>query len=672
MPLIDSDTGKTIRDYSIDELVGLAAYMRALNLIALCAAGSGHSGGTLSVMDIAAALYLKVARHDPGRPEWPDRDRIIWSAGHKAPALYTALAVSGYFDEKELVRLRKLDSPFQGHPHRLDLPGVEFSTGSLGQGLSLGVGAALSARLDSCSSHVFVICSDGEQQEGSIWEAVMSAAHHGLGNLTAIVDFNRLQIDGPVTEVMNIEPLADKYRAFGWDVDDVDGHDLSNLVAKLTAAKERTPNSRPRVLICHTVKGRGVSFMENVVGWHGKPPNREELDRALKELGQEAAFDVDTLLSYATECEERTELRLASVMPRFSRDYWWNKSGNMRVDMEPTRKGFGRALDKHGDDPRIVCIGADISDSICISDFYKNHPERRVRFISVGIAEQNATTIAAGLAREGKIPVFGTYGVFASARNLDQLRISVCYANLNVLVVGAHGGVSVGPDGATHQELEALFQIAGLPNMHLATPCDAVETEKMTRVLLFDVNGPKYLRFAREATPMVTRPETPFRFGEAIVFRFRQEAERFIDAFETYPTSEYQNENEKVTIVSCGPETAEALRAAWILKSDLDIEVRVLHLHTVKPLDRAAIIRAAHETGCVVTAEEHQVGGLGFRVAAVIAEHGTALPSPIRFAMIGVEDRFGQSGKPWQLMRHFGLTAEYIAKKVKELLSTAG
>ncbi|MCX6835492.1 MAG: transketolase [candidate division Zixibacteria bacterium] len=668
MPLIDSTTGNTIRDYTIDALRERAGYMRGLNLISLCAAGSGHSGGTLSVMDIAAALYLKVARHDPHKPDWEDRDRIIWSAGHKAPALYAALAVSDYFDEKELVRLRQLGSPFQGHPHRFELPGVEFSTGSLGQGLSLGVGVALAARLDNRTSHTFVICSDGEQQEGSIWEAAMSAAHFKLGNLTAIVDFNGLQIDGLVADVMSIEPLAEKYRAFGWEVVNVDGHNMAELVEALERASTRRLEGQPLAVICHTVKGRGVSFMENVIGWHGKPPNRRELDLALAELGVEKAFDVDRMLSYADECESRIESRLAAETPRLSRDYWWNRSDGMRVEMEPTRKGFGRALDEHGDDPRIVCIGADISDSICISDFYKNHPERRSRFISVGIAEQNATTIAAGLAREGKIPVFGTYGVFASARNLDQIRVSVCYANLNVLVVGAHGGISVGPDGATHQELESMFQIAGLPNMHLATPCDAIETEKMTEALLFEITGPKYLRFAREATPVITEPETPFRFGEALVFRFRREAGRFADAFEAFPASEYKNECEVATIISCGPETAEALRAAYILKSELNIETRVLHFHTIKPLDGGAIIRAAGETGCVVTAEEHQVGGLGFRVAAAMAEKWTSLPTPPGFGMIGIPDRFGESGRPWQLMRHFGLTAEYIAAKVREVL----
>jgi transketolase len=388
--------------------------MRGLNLISLCAAGSGHSGGTLGVMDITAALYLQVARHDPKKPEWEDRDRIIWSAGHKAPALYVALSVSGYFDENELVTLRQVDSRLQGHPHWQDLPGVEFSTGSLGQGLSIGVGVALAARQDNKDYRTFVIMSDGEQQEGSVWEAAMSAGQYRLGNLIAVVDKNLLQIDGRTDEVMDIEPLAGKYQSFGWDTVEIDGHDLAALVDTLEQARGRNDDSKPLAIICRTVKGKGVSFMEDAVGWHGRPPNREQLDQALEELQVADKFDIDELLGRASALQRKAKQQVAESVPVFSRDYWWNSGDKMRVDMEPTRFGFGRALEKHGDDKRVVCIGADISNSICISDFYKNHPERRNRFISVGIAEQNATSLAAGLAKEGKLPVFGTYGVFSS------------------------------------------------------------------------------------------------------------------------------------------------------------------------------------------------------------------------------------------------------------------
>jgi transketolase len=663
----EADAVEIDADLTIEQLQERANYMRGLNLVSLCCAGSGHSGGTLSMMDILAALYLKVARHNPKNPFWEERDRIIWSAGHKAPALYVSLAVSGYFDEEELAKLRSLGAPFQGHPHRLDLPGVEISSGSLGQGFSVAVGAALAARLDKKDHRTFVITSDGEHQEGSIWEAAMAAANFKLNNLIVILDRNRLQIDGWTKDVMKLEPLADKYRAFGWNVIEIDGHNMDEVVAALTKAYDNA-SEKPTVIIANTVKGKGVSFMENVAGWHGKPPKRDELDKALEELGLTGVFDVEKFMKIAADHQVNAEKRLDANMPHFSREYWWNAGPTMKVAMDPTRKGLGRALDEYGDDERIVCIGADISDSITISQFYKNHPERLNRWFSVGVAEQGGTTIAAGLAKEGKIPVFGTYGVFSSARNLDQLRVSVCYGNFNVLIVGAHGGVSVGPDGATHQELESLFQMCGLPNMRVVVPCDSLEVEKMMEVLLFEIIGPKYIRFAREATPIITREDTPLEFGTANIYRFRGEQEEFIDAFDISLASEYENEREDISLIACGPETAEACRAAWILKQEYGIETRVINMHTVKPLDREAIIRAAAETGAVLTCEEHQVGGLGNWVASCILSWTELARSKVVFDMLGVNDRFGESGKPWQLIKEFGLSAEHIAVKAKRLL----
>src|SRR5271157_635279 len=273
MPLVNAFSKAVVRDFSIEELQQAARLMRGYDLVALCAAGSGHSGGTLSMMDIVAALYLKVATHDPNNPEWPHRDRIVWSAGHKAPALYLGLAFAGYFPIEDVVTLRKLYSPFQGHPHRLKLPGVEASTGSLGQGLSIAVGMALAGRMNGKKHTVFCIMGDGEQQEGSIWEAVMEASHHKLDNLVGIIDRNRLQIDGWVKDVMNVEPLEERYRSFGWEVIICDGHDMPQLVAALQKAKSVPALGKPTVIIANTVKGKGVSFMENVAGWHGKAPS---------------------------------------------------------------------------------------------------------------------------------------------------------------------------------------------------------------------------------------------------------------------------------------------------------------------------------------------------------------------------------------------------------------
>src|SRR5437868_3940759 len=237
MALIDSKSGKTISDPTLDELVHAANMMRGYDLVALCAAASGHAGGTLSIMDITAALYLKVANHDPLNPSWDGRDRIIWSAGHKAPSLYLGLAFAGFHPVENVVTVRKLGSDYQGHPHWAKLTGVEVSSGSLGQGLSIAVGAALGAKLDRKPHTVFCIMGDGEQQEGQIWEAAMEAAHYKLDNLIGIVDCNRLQIDGKVSDVMNVDPLDEKYRSFGWEVVRINGHDMQQVVAGLEQAK---------------------------------------------------------------------------------------------------------------------------------------------------------------------------------------------------------------------------------------------------------------------------------------------------------------------------------------------------------------------------------------------------------------------------------------------------
>ncbi len=251
----------------------------------LGAAGSGHTGGSLSMTDLITVLYLAELRHDPLQPHWPERDRFVLSKGHGAPALYAVLARTGYFSPEVLPTLRKLDSILQGHPDMNKTPGVEMSTGSLGQGLSAACGMAVAARDRSgrASYRVYALLGDGELEEGQVWEAAMSAAHHRLSNLCALVDRNGLQIDGSVCDVMNTEPLADKWRAFNWNVLEIDGHDHAAILAALDAA--RAEASRPTVILARTVKGKGVSFTENQVCWHGVAPNGDQVCQMLDELG---------------------------------------------------------------------------------------------------------------------------------------------------------------------------------------------------------------------------------------------------------------------------------------------------------------------------------------------------------------------------------------------------
>ena len=256
--------------------------LRANILKMLCEAGSGHPGGSLSSIDIIAILYNKIMKHDPMNPLWNERDRFVLSKGHVCPALYAVLADCGYFEEKELMTLRKYGSILQGHPYMFKTPGLDISSGSLGQGLSVSVGMALALKMNSGNNRVYCLMGDGELQEGQIWEAAMAAGHYKLNNLCGIVDYNRLQIDGKVEDVMDINPLADKWEAFKWNVIETDGHNLKDLEEAFMVS--RAYQSKPTVIIAHTVKGKGVSFMENKSEWHGVAPNKQQLEVALTEL----------------------------------------------------------------------------------------------------------------------------------------------------------------------------------------------------------------------------------------------------------------------------------------------------------------------------------------------------------------------------------------------------
>ncbi len=269
-------------DLSVPELEEMAKKLRRHIITMIATAGSGHSGGSLSATDIITALYFKIMHHDPRNPGWEARDRFILSKGHTAPALYAALAESGYFPVEELTTLRKLDSRLQGHTDRNLTPGVEMSSGSLGQGLSFGAGIALAAKLDHRDYHTYVLLSDGECEEGQTWEAALSAAHFKLDNLTATVDRNQQQLSGWTRNIMDIEPLNEKWRAFGWHTIEIDGHKFEQILTAFEEAK--TIKGKPTIIIAHTIKGKGVSFMENNVEFHGKAPTSEEAERALKEL----------------------------------------------------------------------------------------------------------------------------------------------------------------------------------------------------------------------------------------------------------------------------------------------------------------------------------------------------------------------------------------------------
>lgn len=696
MPIVDSQTGAERVGYAVADVVAKANEMRAWNMISLVAAGSGHTGGTLSIMDLVAALYLKHARHDPKNPEWADRDRIFWSAGHKAPALYVSLAFAGYFEGRQVVYhdepvpglenvsgveqtllLRRLGSGFEGHPNRFKLPGIELSSGSLGQGFGVAQGCAMNGKLEGKDYRVYCLSGDGEHDEGSMWETAMAAAHYKLDNLCMIVDRNRLQIDGYTSEVMEVAPLGEKYAAFGWHVIEIDGHDMAQILGALAEAEQ--VKGKPTCIIANTIKGKGICFCEDVCGYHGIPPKDgvsggpESLVACLECLNLRDQFTDErlaALMKMVADYQAFVDAQIAAGMPKFGRDYWWNKSEDMKCKMDATRNGFGWGIAKLSARDDVVGFGADITASIRMDYFYKpdgktTDAERKRRFFSMGIQEQNMTVVAAGFAKEGKLGFIGSYGVFITGRNWDQLRTTAGYNNYNVKVADAHGGISVGPDGATHQALEEISVITCIPGFRMAVPCDSHEAEKAT-LAVAGLEGPCVVRFAREATPLVTTPDTPYEFGKANVIRFRGAQEKFADAFEIVLASQYQPENEDLAIIACGPMVPEAMRAAYILKEERGLETRIVNVHTVKPIDRDAILAAARDCGTIITAEEHQVGGFGNLVAGVIAQGD--VPRPVKLRMVGVQDKFGESGQPWELMKLFGLTGEHIAQVALELL----
>ena len=283
---VSSATGATygqVRQagYSIEEMTAIARELRRDIIETIYTAGSGHPGGSLSELEILIALYFRAMHYYPSDPQWPDRDRLILSKGHASPGLYAVLARAGYFPKEELASFRKLNGRLQGHAHPMT-PGVEMNAGSLGMGLSFALGCALAARMNKKDYLVYVVLGDGECDEGEVWEAAMAAAHHKATNLIAIVDRNRIQNDRFTDEVMSLEPLAQKWRAFGWRVFETPGHDFAPLLASIERAQQR--RARPSVIIAHTIKGKGVSFMENNPAFHGRAPNREEYEQAMREL----------------------------------------------------------------------------------------------------------------------------------------------------------------------------------------------------------------------------------------------------------------------------------------------------------------------------------------------------------------------------------------------------
>ena len=620
-----------------EELAKIANDLRIDIVQMIGEAGSGHPGGSLSSADVLTALYFGgVMKHDPADPGAKDRDRFVLAKGHAAPALYATLAHAGYFPREELMSLRKLGSRLQGHPDSNLLPGVEVSTGSLGQGLSISAGLAAGLKLNDDEHAVFTLLGDGECQEGQVWEAAMFAAHNELDNLVAIVDRNGLQIDGRTSDVCDLGDLAVKFQAFGWDVHEVDGHDIDALIDLLSACKADRAG-KPHAVIAHTVKGKGVSYMEDEAGWHGKAPGADLVAVALEDLGATvdqvmAPVKCDTS-SFSTSVEEQSAP--PAIAPKLA-------DAEQAAKKKATRAAFGATLVELADEGvPVVAVDADLTGSTTTKKLADASPEYAQRLFNAGIAEQNMIDVAAGLSLAGNVAFTGSFAVFGTGRAYDQIRNTVCYSKLNVKIAPTHAGVSVGPDGGSHQMLEDIALMRGLPNMRVLVPADCAAAHAALRIAA-ETPGPVYIRMGRAAVPCVYDNDVELQMGRAYVLR----------------------EGSDVSIVACGVEVEQAMNAADIL-SDQGISAEVIDAFSIKPLDSETILASVRKTGCIVTAEEHSViGGLGSAVAEALS---TTAPAPLE--IVGVKDRFGKSGSYEELANYFGLDAAAIVEAVKTVIA---
>ena len=582
---------------------------------------SGHPGGSFSAADIVTALYFHFLRVDPKNPGWPLRDRFILSKGHACPLWYACLAELGFFPLEHLACLREIDGILQGHPDMRKTPGLDMSTGSLGQGLSIGVGMALGLRAAGLEEpRVHVVLGDGECDEGQVWEAAMAAAKFRLGNLIAFIDFNDLQLDGHCHDVMPLEPLADKWRAFNWRVLEIDGNDMGQVCDAVSSARENGSGG-PWAIVARTVKGRGVSFMENRCEWHGKAPDRDEYERGLRELGGDPDAD-----------------------PRFSRP---SGPGRWRTAQRllfagarevPTRDAYGEALVELGRERAdVVVLEADISKSTRTQEFSRLFPDR---FYQCGIAEADTVGIAAGLATTGRIPFVSTYSVFASMRACEQIRTSVAYPRLPVKLAVSHGGLTPGNDGVTHQGTEDLGVVRTIPGMTVVVPADAAATKALVREAA-SYPGPVYLRFTRDPVPVLYGPEEEFRIGRGKVLR----------------------EGGDVLLVAIGDMVWVALEAWERLRRE-GVAACVVDMHTLKPIDADLLGAKAANAGCAVTVEDHQVQcGLGGAVAEVLGDR-----CPVPLARVGLADTFAESGTYDFLLQKYRMDPMTVAAAARDVI----
>lgn len=607
---------------SAETLSGIANQLRIHSIASTTAAGSGHPTSCCSAADMVAALFFGHMRYDPKDPKFHNNDRFILSKGHAAPLLYAAWAETGFVKESELLKLRVLDNDLEGHPTPR-LAFVDVATGSLGQGLSVGVGMALSARLDKLDFRTYVLLGDGECAEGSVWEAASLAGVYKLSNLVALVDVNRLGQSQATAFGHDLDVYRDRFAAFGWRTLSFDGQNMGEILGALQTVGQ---GDQPLALIARTEKGAGVSFLAGKDAWHGKALSKEEADRAIAELKPKARSGIGTPIPPPKRLPA-PPLNAPGSFPPVQ-----YKLG----DKVATREAYGSALVRIGEaDPRVVAMDGDTKNSTFAEKFAKRFPDR---FTECFIAEQNMVGVAVGFAARGHVPFASTFAAFF-ARAADQIRMAGVSMS-NIKLAGSHVGVSIGEDGGSQMGLEDIALMRAVAGSVVLYPSDAVSTEKLVEQAAL-AQGIVFLRTSRPKTPVIYRNDEAFPLGGAKILR--------------------QSDRDKVTVVAAGVTVFEALKAADALAKE-GVPITVVDAYSVKPLGADVIRAAAQKTGqLVLTVEDHySEGGLGDAVAGELSRDGIRVH---KLAVSGLP----RSGKPEELMARYGIDAAAITRKVKEL-----
>jgi transketolase len=619
-------TQQDVKPESVAEVKEKARLLGDYSMMATTAAGSGHPTSCLSAAALVAGVFFHAMKFDPKDPNSTKNDRFVLSKGHAAPLLYAALAEAGVFPISRLMTLRQFSSELEGHPTPR-VPGVDAATGSLGQGLSVAAGLAISAKKDNSGTRVYVLLGDGELAEGQVWEAAAFTSFYNLDNVTLLADINALGQSDRTMYQHDMDIYRRKFESEGWDAQVIDGHDVPAVLAALDRA--RATKGKPQAIIARTIKGHGVSFLADKDHWHGKTLSKDQLKQALAEMGPAPEIPPDPGVSY-----ERHPLPVPPGFP----------------DPEPpayaigaemaTREAYGYALKKLAAvNPNLMALSGDVKNSTYSEIFGDAYPDR---FFQAYIAEQNMVSVGVGLAARGEVPFVDTFACFLS-RAYDQVRMaSISRSNLNIC--GSHCGVSIGQDGPSQMALEDMAMFRAIHGAAVLYPADAVCTERLVESMARRP-GICYLRTSRPKTAVIYSATEKFAIPGFKVVR--------------------QSDKDQAVVIGAGITLYEALKAYDQLKA-AGVTVRVIDLYCVKPIDGAALgaeVKAAG--GVMIAVEDHYPeGGLGEAAITALVTEGTMPRKVKHLAVTGMP----HSGEPDELIEAFGISARHIVEAVRASL----